>query len=133
VRQHPSIVYARERARRSRLTWRRFLLKFVVFALVPTAPLFNVHQSIAYGGTLGQYYLQGPRAYLTTFAIYWGTVTLYLICYASVWRGLAEGSALGAAWLAPARAGRVRQVAEWACAALYYGGVPLLLLWRFLA
>jgi hypothetical protein len=132
ARSHPTVVYARERARRARFGWRRLLLKFVVFAVVPTAILFNAHQYIAYGGTFGQYYLYGAVAYLETLAIYWSLTVIHLVLYASLWRGLAEIAALAAAWLAPAGAGRARQAAEIACAVLYYGGVPLLLLYRFL-
>ena len=41
--------------------WHHLLWKFVGFALAPAAVLFNAHQHIAYGGTLGQYYLEGAR------------------------------------------------------------------------
>ena len=133
ARTHPTVVYARERARRARFGWRRLLLKFVVFGVVPTAILFNAHQHIAYGGTFGQYYLYGPSAYFETLAIYWLLTVLHLVLFASLWRGLAEVGALSAAWIAPASAGPARQAAEVACAALYYGGVPLLLLYRFLS
>ena len=39
--------------------------------------------------------------------------------------------ALGAAWVAPARAARVRRAVEVSCRVLYYGGVPVLLGLRF--
>ncbi|HJQ85029.1 MAG TPA: hypothetical protein VKA21_13180, partial [Candidatus Binatia bacterium] len=107
------------------------LLRFPVFALGPTALLFNVHQHIAYGGLLGQYYMLGLRPYLATFALYWGTVTVYLMLYASVWRGLAEPICFAAAAVAPSRAARVRRAAELVIRVLYYGGVPALLAWRF--
>jgi apolipoprotein N-acyltransferase len=105
--------------------------KFPLFALLPTAPLFNVHQHIAYGGTLGQYHLLGGRAFAADLALHWATVSICLVLWASVWRGLAEAAALAAAHVAPARAARVRRAVESACWWLYYAGVPLLLLLRF--
>ena len=53
-------------------------------------------------------------------------MSIYLLLYASVWRSIAEGAALLAAWVAPARALGVRRAAEVACLVAYYGGVPIL-------
>jgi hypothetical protein len=69
---------------------------------------------------------------LRTFVIYWSTVSIYLVLYASVWRGMAEGVNLLAAWSAGPRAAGVRRATEIACRVLYYGGVPVLLLLRYL-
>jgi hypothetical protein len=129
---HPSVVYARARRAAGRRRWDQVLGKFVVFALVPTLPLFNVHQHIAYGGPLGEYYLLGLASYLATFAIYWGTTIVYLVLYASVWRGAGEAVALVAAHAVPARAAAVRRLVEVGCGLGYYGGVPVGLLLRFL-
>jgi len=128
---HPTLVYAHARAAAGAWRWWMLVGKFVVFGLAPTAVLFNAHQHIAFGGTFGQYYLVGPTAYLTTFALYWTTVVIQLVLYASVWRGLGEGIALAAAWVAPSQAARVRHGVEIACRVLYYGGVPALLALRF--
>ena len=114
-----------------RSRWYHLAAKFPLFALLPTAVLFNAHQHIAYGGLLGQYYLHGLRAYLLTFAVYWVTVAIYLVLYASTWRALGEAAALLAAWTAPSRAARVRRGVEVGCRVLYYGGVPVLLALRF--
>ncbi len=130
--RHPNMVYAHAKQACARPLWYHRVGKFVVFALVPTLPLFRVHQLIAYGGTFGEYYLYGPAAYLATFALHWLTLSIHLVLYASVWRGLAEAVALLAAWVAPARPAQVRRVAEIACQAGYYGGVPLFLVLRFL-
>jgi hypothetical protein len=46
--------------------------KYVVYSLVPALPLFRVHQWIASGGTFGEYYAFGFKAYLLGFAVYWG-------------------------------------------------------------
>lgn len=130
VLAQPSVGYAgaRHPARR----WYHWVGKFVAFALLPTALLFNVHQRIAYGGLLGEYYLLGLQSYLRTFAIYWSTVIVYLVLYASVWRAAAEVTVGLSAALAPSRVGRVRRVVELVAAVGYYAGVPLLLALRFL-
>jgi apolipoprotein N-acyltransferase len=127
----PPVRYAHAKHARPPSRWYACLLKFPLFALVPTLPLFRVHQYIAYGGAFGQYYLQGLGPYLQRFALYWGTVTLYLILYAAVWRGIAEGVALATAWVAPSRAARVRQAVEIGARVAYYAGVPILLILWF--
>ena len=130
--REPVVVYAHAKQQHARGLSRHPLFKFPGFALLPTAVLFNAHQHIAYGGTLGQYYQLGLRAYVATLAVYWTTVAIYLVLYAAVWRGAAEGAALLAAWIVPAQAMRVRRAVEMVCTAAFYGGVPLLVLIRFL-
>ncbi len=129
---HPTAVYAHLKQRVPRRWWSRPAFKFGVFSLVPTLPLFRVHQYIAYGGAFGQYYLQGLGPYLQRFALYWSTLILYLILYAALWRGIAELTAYAAAWVAPSRAARVRQAVEIGCQLLYYAAVPILLILWFL-
>ena len=128
---HPTVVWAHAM---HAVTWRWYHLvgKFVVFALLPASVLFYTHQHIAYGGTFGQYYLEGLGPYVATLATYWVTVAIYLVLYAGVWRGLGEGVALVAARVAPSRAARVRRAVEVTCRVLYYGGAPLLLVARYL-
>jgi hypothetical protein len=128
---HPAVAYARARAAHGRWRWYHLVARFPVFALGPTALLFNVHQHIAYGGLLGQYYMLGLGPYVQTFALYWATVTIYQVLWASVWRGLAEPICFLAAAVAPPRAARVRRAAELTIRVLYYGGVPALLVLRF--
>jgi len=130
---HPVVVWAHARAATAPWRWHHLLWKFVVFALAPTAVLFNAHQHIAYGGSLGQYYLEGRGPYLRTFAIYWLTVSIDLVLWAALWRAAGESVALAAAWVAPSRAARVRRAVEIACRLLYYAGVPALVAARFLA
>ena len=125
------MIYAHVRAAYGPWRWTHLTARFPLFALLPTAPLFNVHQHIAYGGLLGQYYMLGLRPYLETFALYWATVTVYLVLWASLWRGPAELACWIAAAVAPSRAATVRRRAEWIVRVLYYGGVPVLLGWRF--
>lgn len=126
---HPTLVYAA--ARRPAPGWRYYVGRYVVFALAPAAVLFNAHQHIAYGGFWGEYYLMGAGAWLRTAAIYWATVGVYLLLYASLWRGLAEAASLLAAWAAPTAARAVRGAAEWVATAAFYGGVPVILALRF--
>jgi apolipoprotein N-acyltransferase len=107
------------------------LWKFPVFALVPTLPLFRVHQLIAYGGVLGEYYQYGLEAYLLGFAIYWATLTIYLMLYAAALRAPVELLAMAVTALAPERASGARRVLERTAAILYYGGVPAMTALRF--
>jgi hypothetical protein len=128
---HPVVVWAHARATQSPWRWHHLLWKFVGFALAPAIVLFNAHQHIAYGGTLGQYYFEGLGPYLRTFAVIWATTSIYLVLWAGVWRALGEGVALLAAVVAPSRAARVRRTVEIACRVLYYAGAPALLAVRF--
>jgi hypothetical protein len=130
---HPALVFARARAAAEGGRWRRPAWKFGLFSLLPTAVMFNAHQHIAYGGSLGQWYLEGPGPYLATFGFYWVTIVLYLLLYAGLWRALAEGAAWLAALAAPSRAARVRRAVETGALAAYYAGVPALVAARFLA
>ncbi len=129
--RHPTVVYATAK-RRPPSRWYHYAAKYPLFALLPTVVLFNAHQHIAYGALLGEYYLLGLGSWLATLTTYWTTLTIYLVLFAAVWRGIAEAVALLMAWLAPARAVRVRRQVEVGCRLLYYGGVPVLLVLRFL-
>jgi len=130
--RHPSVVYAHAKHAGATRRWWHPVAEYPVFALLPTLPLFRVHQWIAYGGTWGEWYLLGPASYLQTFALYWTTLTVYLMLYAGLLRGIAEGVALAAAWAAPSRAARVRRAVERGYRVLYYGGVPVFVIMRFL-
>jgi len=128
----PIVAWAAARSRFVRARWYLPLVQFPLFGLVPGAILFRTHQWIAYGGTFGQYYLLGLRAYLVTFAVYWAVVTIYLVLWANLWRLVAEGATLVAAQARPYRATAFRRAAERAYGLLYYGGALLVLLVRLL-
>lgn len=128
----PIVLWAGARSRSARTRWYRPLVQFPLFGLVPGVILFRTHQWIAYGGTFGQYYLLGLRAYLVTFAVYWATVTIYLVLWANVWRLIAEAATLVAAYRRPYRTTAFRGAAERAYGLFYYGGALLLLLVRLL-
>lgn len=130
---HPAVAYAHARATLIRRRWYHLAAKFPLFALAPAAVLFTTHQWIAYGGPLGQYHLEGLGPYLQTFSIYWITATIYLACYASVWRGLAEAGCLALTWATPQQASHVRRIAEAGCRLAYFAGVPAFVASRYLA
>jgi apolipoprotein N-acyltransferase len=129
--EHPIVRYAAARAAYAR-GWRYWLGRYVLFALPIAAILFNAHQWIAYGGTFGQYYLQGAGAWLRGAAIYWATTAAYLLLWASLWRGVVETAALIAAALSPRRTSPVRRMLEWGDRAAFYGGSAAILALRFL-
>jgi apolipoprotein N-acyltransferase len=131
ARQHPSLIYAHAKQADGPWRWHHLVFKFVIFALVPTLPLFRLKQFITYGGTFGLYYQQGLEPYLQAFGLYWVQLVIAVMLYAGPWRGMAEAAALFAAWAAPSRAARVRQIAEIGCRVLYYAGIPFLLIWYF--
>jgi hypothetical protein len=132
VARHPAVVWAHARAASGRWRWYHLAVKFILFPLGPAAVLFNAHQHIAYGGLLGEYYLYGLAPYLATFGVHWGTVAIYCVLYAGVWRIAAEALTLLDARVAPSRVAGVRRGVELACRAGYYLGVPALLGVRFL-
>jgi apolipoprotein N-acyltransferase len=97
--------------------------KFVAFALVPAIPVFRLHQWVAYGGTFGEYYIYGLRAYVLAFAIYWVWAIVHLVLFAAVVRAVLEPIVMVSAWVAPARTHAVRRLVEAAARFFFYGGV----------
>jgi len=131
VSRHPTMRYAAAKHRAaSRLD--RPLLKYGFFSLVPAVPIFRLRQRLVYGGTFGEYYDHGLKAYLLGFGIYWVLYGVYLLLYAAVLRALAEGVSLGAAWLAPSYALGARRSCEIIQRLLYFVGVPVVLILRFI-
>jgi apolipoprotein N-acyltransferase len=113
--------------------WDHLLLKFPIFGLVPTLPLFRLHQWITYGGTFGEYYLYGLEAYLLAFFIYWANATVWLVLYAAGLRALVAVGVLGFAFMAPSRAPAAARAGEFVHRLLYYGGVVAFLVRLYLA
>lgn len=130
--QRASVVAASTRQAVARRWFDHPFVKFGLAALGPAAVLFNAHQHIAHGGLWGEWYTYGPQAWLATLAIYVSVTAIYCVLWASVWRGLGEFAAFGAAAAAPAHAARVRRLVEAGCRLAYWGGIPLVLLLRFL-
>jgi apolipoprotein N-acyltransferase len=132
IAQHPGMIYADAKWTGRFRSARRWLFKFPIFALVPTLPLFRVHQLIAYGGVFGEYHQYGLKAYLLGFAIYWATLTIYLLLYAAALRAGLEIVTIATVVVAPAYAAAARRIAERICAVLFYGGVPIAVILRFM-
>jgi apolipoprotein N-acyltransferase len=130
--RRPTLVYARAKAESGLTRGYGFLLKFPIFALVPTVPLFRVHQLIAYGGAFGEYYQYGLGAYLLGFAVYWATLIVYLLLYAAALRVPVELIAALAAFATPDRAVAARRVMEKAASVCFYVGVPTFVVLRFI-
>jgi len=128
---HPTLVYGRVKHAAGQLGWRRLLAKFPLFAALVAGVVFNAHQQVAYGGTLGQYELEGAVPYVWSFLGYWAAVSVSLVFYATVWRWPAELVALLAARWGEPPASRVRRSVELICRIAYYAGVPALLALRF--
>ncbi len=117
----------------ARPSWRRLALKFGLFPLAPALVLFRLHEVIAYGGPLGEYYLLGGRAWATTLVTTVAATVAQLVLYAAVWRLAGELVAIGGAAVAPGRTRPLRRVIGWALAIAYYVGVPAFIGLRLLA
>jgi apolipoprotein N-acyltransferase len=131
VARHPTLLYAQSKYLARSCVDHPFF-KYVLFALVPTVPLFRLRQILTYGGTFGEYYDFGLKTYLLGFGIHWVLYGVYLLMYAALLRTASEVVALGAAWLAPSRESRVRRACEIVQRVLYFGGVPTFLILRFI-
>ena len=125
--------YARVRAAAPRWRIDHPLFKFVLFPLVPALPAFRLHQHIAYGGTFGEYYTFGLKAYLIALAIWWASWAIGMVLFAVVLRVGIEAVTLMAIAMRQERAGDVRNTLEGLGRLLFYVGVPAWLLMRLWA
>jgi apolipoprotein N-acyltransferase len=108
------------------------LVKFALFPLVPALPAFRLHQHIAFGGTFGEYHTYGLQAYLAALAIWWASWAIGLTLFAAALRVVIEaGTWLSVLWR-PERAIDTRKRLELLGRVLFYIGVPVWLLIRFL-
>jgi len=117
-------------ARTALRRWRRDhpLVKFAVLPLALAIPAFHLHQHIAFGSALGEYYTFGIKAYLSAFALWWAAWTMGVVLCAALLRTGIEALALLAALLRPAQAGGIRGGLERAGHAVLYVGLPAWLL-----
>jgi apolipoprotein N-acyltransferase len=106
------------------------LVKFVLFPLVPALPAFRLHQHIAYGGTFGEYYTFGLKAYLIALVIWWASWAIGMVIFAAVLRVGIEAGTIIALGLRPDRAADTRNTLEGLGRLLFYLGVPAWLLIR---
>lgn len=134
ARAHPTIAMARERARRRpRIASAalRFALRTAAFALVPTAVFFYTHQSIAWGGPLGEYYLAGAAAWLRTFARFWLALFVIVLGIERILRLVCDGAGAAVGRAAPSLAAKAQRGADLAFAWLFYAGIPALTALRY--
>ncbi|WP_196778832.1 apolipoprotein N-acyltransferase [Lysobacter silvisoli] len=122
---------ARADARRRRLD--HPLLKFLLFPLLPALVAFRLHQVIAFGGPLGEYYSYGLGAYLTAALIWWASWSLGLMLFAAALRIAIETIVVPAVALRYSQAGALRDALEWLGRVTFYLGVPVWLALRLLS
>jgi apolipoprotein N-acyltransferase len=88
------------------------LVKFLVLPLALASPAFLLHQRIAYGSALGEYYSFGLTAYLLAFGLWWAAWTIGVVLGATLLRTAIEAGALLAAAVRPAEAAGARRGLE---------------------
>lgn len=121
-------TYARVRQAVPRWRIDQVLFKFVVFPLVPALTAFRLHQHIAYGGTFGEYYTYGLKAYLIALLIWWASWAIGMALFAAIPRILTELATVITIAARPAVAVDVRSGFEHLGRVLYFIGVPAWLL-----
>lgn len=124
---------AEARATAVRPLFDRPLVKFVLFPLLPALVAFRLHQVIAFGGTFGEYFTYGPKAYLAGLLIWWASWSVGLMLFAAMLRILIEGVSVLALMLRPSFAPAVRDAMEWLGRLAFYVGVPAWLALRLLS
>lgn len=122
--------YATARATAARRWLDHPLVKFALFPLVPALPAFRLHQHIAFGGTLGEYYTYGLKAWLIGLLIWWAAWSIGLMLFAAALRIGGEACTLLAQRWRPAQLVDFRYRLEWLLRLVFYFGVPAWLLLR---
>jgi len=117
------------------ITTRRWLdhplVKFMLFPLLPAAVAFRLHQMIAFGGPLGEYYTYGLKAWLTGGLIWWASWSLGLMLFAALLSVIVEiFTVMALLLLSTDRAAVVRDALMWLARGAYYLGVPAWLVLR---
>jgi apolipoprotein N-acyltransferase len=128
----PATTYALANGAMQRLRLEHPLMKFVLFPLLLAIPAFRLHQHIAYGSGLGEYYTFGAAAYVVAFVLWWAAWGVGVVLCAAALRALIEAGSLAAAMLRPAQAFSARHCLERLGLAALYLGLPALLLLRVL-
>ncbi len=106
------------------------LAKFVLLPLALALPAFHLHQHIAYGSALGEYYSFGLAAYLGAFGLWWAAWTVGVVLGAALLRALIEAGSFLAELLRPGDAVGIRLGLERAGHFLLYLALPGWLLLR---
>jgi apolipoprotein N-acyltransferase len=123
--------YAHVRASVSRWRVDHFVVKFVLFPLVPAIPAFRLHQHIAFGGSFGEYYTYGLKAYLIAFLIWWASWAIGMVLFAALLRIVIEVGTLLSIAMRREQAVDARSWMELLGRLLYFVGIPAWLLIRF--
>lgn len=121
-------VYTQARAALGRWRLDHPVCKFLLLPLALAIPAFHLHQHIAYGSALGEYYTFGLKAYLSAFALWWAAWSIGVVLCAALLRAVIEAGALLAVALHPPGAVAVRHGLERAGHAALYAGLPAWLL-----
>lgn len=108
------------------------LVKFVLFPILLAIPAFRLHQHIAYGSGLGEYYTYGLMAYLVAFALWWAAWAIGVVLSAAALRAAIEVGTLLAVLLRPSQAINIRLWLERVGLVVLYLGLPGWLLLRAL-
>jgi apolipoprotein N-acyltransferase len=126
--------YAQLRASVQQRWWDHFAVKFILFPLVPALPAFRLHQHIAYGGTFGEYQSFGLKAYLIALFIWWASWAIGMVLFAALLRLVIEliTTLLLAFKSELSVATHIRKLMERTAHLLFYIGVPVWLLIKFL-
>ena len=122
--------YAAARAAATRRWLDHPLVKFVLFPLIPALPAFRLHQYIAFGGTFGEYYTYGLKAWLIGLLIWWAAWSIGLMLFAAALRIGGEACTLLAQRWRPTQLVEFRYRLEWLLRLAFYFGVPAWLLLR---
>ena len=125
-------TYAQVRSALQRTRLDRPAIKFVLFPLLLAIPAFRLHQHIAYGGTFGEYYTFGLKAWATTFALWWAAWIIGVVLCAAALQAAIEAGTLAGVVLAPARALQARRVLDRLGLLALYAGMPAWLAARLL-
>ena len=108
-------------------------VKCLLLPLLLALPAFTLHQNIAYGSPLGEFYSFGLAAYLGAFALWWGAWMAGVAASAAVVRVGIEAAAITAAAVDPAGAPAARSMLERMGQFALYAGMPAWLLVRAVA
>ena len=125
------LAQTRADARRPRLD--HGLVKFALFPLLLALVAFRLHQVIAFGGSLGEYYSFGLGAYLSGLLIWWASWSIGLMLFAAALRIAIETVVATAIMLRSSNAAALRDAMEWLSRLAFYVGVPVWLALRLLS
>lgn len=125
-------AYAANRAASAQHWLDHPLIKFMLMPLLLALPAFRLHQHIAFGGTFGEYYTYGLRAWLSGLAIWWVAWSIGLMLFAAGLRIIIETGSLAAALTQSTQARTVRLALEAIGKLVFYLGLPVWLVVRFM-